>query len=179
MLNDQSISNPYPWEVVMVPALYTSAEFNLSYAKMLLADIPDDAMARPAGPLVNHPAWQVGHLLWSFGGVAHWLGDTDNPPPAWALACAQGSKPSTDRAAFPAKSDMLATLESAHRRVIDLLWAAPADLLAAPMPDPKLRKVLPTIADAVVFVLTVHCAAHLGQLSAWRRATGLGEALRF
>jgi hypothetical protein len=35
-----------------------------------------------------------------------------------------------------------------------------------------LKEALPTIEDAVTFLLTAHLGAHLGQLSAWRRMIG-------
>jgi len=45
--------------------------------------------------------------------------------------------------------------------------------MASPNPNPRLKDGLPTVRDAVSFLLTGHLALHLGQLSAWRRMTGL------
>lgn len=47
--------------------------------------------------------------------------------------------------------------------------------LDSPLPDERYREVFPTLGHAVLHILTVHTAIHLGQISAWRRAMGLPE----
>ena len=72
---------------------------------------------------------------------------------------------------------MLAALERGRLAVIERLQAAPPELLATPFPDAKFRAAAPTIGDGAVLVLTIHPATHWGQLSAWRRARGMGEVM--
>ena len=43
------------------PLLHTWS-LNLGYAKRLVADIPDGAMALQPAPGMNHAAWVLGHL---------------------------------------------------------------------------------------------------------------------
>ena len=45
--------------------------------------------------------------------------------------------------------------------------------LAGPLPDERYRDVFPALGHAILHILTVHTAIHLGQLSPWRRAMGL------
>jgi hypothetical protein len=47
-------------------------------------------------------------------------------------------------------------------------------LLATEFPNPEYRAFFPTIGDAAFYLMAFHEGWHLGQLSTWRRAIGLG-----
>jgi uncharacterized damage-inducible protein DinB len=97
-------------------------------------------------------------------------------PPEWSKLFDHGTKPNPD-AKYPAKATLLAKLEEAHRRLAALLEKVDQATLDQPTPDEQMRKVVPTIGDALVFLATTHEAIHLGQLSAWRRAQGLPSVM--
>ena len=87
----------------MIPSIYHLSAFTRFYAQRLLEDVPDAAMAEPAGGIVNHPAWQVAHVLCVYNMAARLLGGQVDPALAWADRWGPGSKPATDRAAYPGR----------------------------------------------------------------------------
>jgi uncharacterized damage-inducible protein DinB len=44
--------------------------------------------------------------------------------------------------------------------------------LAEPLPDERVRELLPTKGHAILQVVAAHTAYHAGQLAVWRRAIG-------
>ena len=154
----------------MVEEVLNSFRLTLEYLRRLVDDVPDaDFTLQPSG-VVNHPAWVCGHLIYSCEaiggelGLAPWLGAD------WKGRFGTGSAPSSDRSAYPSKTELLAALADAQSRVSDQLVALGEAGMAAPLPDVRHRSMFPTIGHAVVHILTGHAAVHVGQLSAWRRA---------
>jgi hypothetical protein len=118
----------------------------------------------------------VGHLAWAHGGIAAMGGQHTPIPAAWAELFGQESQPSGTPDCYPAPPELLAAYDAARDSLCDLLRTGPAQLADA-TPSEMLRGFFPTIGDCVTFSLTTHEAAHLGQLSVWRRALGLPPAL--
>ena len=145
----------------------------LSYAQRLAADVPDEQMcAQPvAGRVMNHPAFLLGHLAWAGDVACGMLGQ----PPAladWKELFGQGAAPLADRSRYPSKAVLLKALEDAHGRVIDALTKAGPEVLTQ-LPPERMRSRFPTVANALLGLMTSHESTHLGQFSAWRRAMGL------
>ena len=67
---------------------------------------------------------------------------------------------------------MLRAVEEGFERARGMAAGTP-ERLAQPNPNPYTKEGLPTIRDAVAFLLTGHLGVHLGQLSTWRRLLGL------
>ena len=152
--------------------------FNLKFAKGLVADLTAEQMCQQPHGLVNHPAWSLGHLAASKVGLLRILGHEASLPVGWGEAWAgAGGIPGSDPSGFPSKDELVSTFESLHDRVTTAVKAADAATLATPHPIEGARKYFPTLGDHVVFLMTSHEMAHLGQLAAWRRAMGLGPAL--
>lgn len=153
------------------------ATLNMSYAKLLVADLTDAQMT--AQPLpdrrMNHPAWIMGHLCLAAQGAAIQLGLTPTQPAEWKDLFGMASKPLAD-AAYPSKAVLVETFEQTQDRVVLQYLKAPADVLTRPAPE-RARGRYPTVGDMVAFLLTGHASLHLGQLSAWRRAMGLPPVL--
>ncbi|MGH9776007.1 MAG: DinB family protein [Candidatus Acidiferrales bacterium] len=155
---------------------------NLYVAKSLVADLTADQMCQQPHGVVNHPAWSLGHLVFSSVGLLRFLGHDASPPVGWeeAAFAGAGGIPSSDPSGFPSKDELLSTLESLHDRVTTAVKAADAATLAAtlatPHPYEGARKYFPTLGDHIVYLMTLHEMDHLGQLAAWRRAMGLGPA---
>ncbi|MCG3180238.1 MAG: hypothetical protein BIFFINMI_02596 [Phycisphaerae bacterium] len=144
---------------------------NLVTANRLLADIPDEAMADQAAGIVNHPAWQIGHLCMSADFVLTLLTGRGNLAPDWRTRFGIGSQPQPDRSAYPPKAELLALLACQHAAVADAFAKADAAALEAPAPE-RVRAVFPRAGDIVVGLMTGHESHHLGTLSAWRRVRG-------
>lgn len=157
----------------MLPSVLHNYAFNLSYAGMLTADVDDEAMCRQPGGIINHPAWQLGHLAYASGFAAMMLGGEAALPESWADLFGRGSTPSDDRSKYPAKAELLATLARLHEQVSEALNGADPSLLAQPVPDEEFRALMPTVGDGLTYLLVSHEATHLGQVCAWRRVMGL------
>lgn len=156
------------------PLLHTW-NLNLGYAKRLVADIPDDTMAVQPAPGMNHAAWVLGHLACTADMLGAMIGVTPACPPDWAALFDWNSSPSSDASRYPAKATLLKALEDAHAGIAAALPHIPAARWAETTPLEAVRGFLPTMGDCFVFVMAAHENMHLGQVSAWRRAQGMGR----
>jgi len=149
---------------------------NMDHCRRLLDGVPDQRMTGQPVAGMNHVAWIVGHLVHSFemiGGelqIKPWL------PQGWATLFGTGNWPSPMGESYPSKTELVAALDDGQRRIVDALNAMTDKDLDGPLPDERHRHVFPTLGSAVLHILTVHAATHVGQLSAWRRAMGLSPA---
>lgn len=152
--------------------------FNLNYAERLVGDVPPEQMADQPGGVINHPAWSLGHLVVSANHLGQLLGLESALPDGWDQTFATGGVPSSDRAAFPAKEELLDALRTQHARNAEAFRALDPARFQDPHPNEGARRYFPTVGDVVVFMMTSHEMDHLGQIAAWRRAKGLGGAPR-
>ena len=143
----------------------------LQYGRMLTEDVPGERFAEQPLPGVNHPAWILGHLALTGDSAVRLLGGKKSLDESWKALFGAGSQPSSSRGDYPSKEVLLQVLQERYEQVCRLAGDARAEDLARPNPTP-LRQGLPTIGDAVAFLLTGHPGLHLGQLSIWRRMVG-------
>ena len=160
----------------MLRHLIFTYQFNLARARTLVRDLPDEQMVRQPHGLVNHPAWLLGHLAASSNQLAKMLGLESTFPAAWTEVFKSGGIPSGDAADFPPKEELLAELAAQHERVAEAIASADPALFDREHPNEGARKRFPTIGDYAVFLISSHEGSHLGQITAWRRAMGLGSA---
>jgi hypothetical protein len=156
------------------------ARFVAGYARALVADLDDAALADPPATGANHPAWILGHLAIATDYARQMLGLPPACPEAWHARFGPGSTAEPDRALYPAKSELLGALEAGIAGVLEHLPQADPAALARPhgVPIAFLRDAFPTRADLLAHLLTTHPAVHLGQLSLWRRLRGLPGVLQ-
>ena len=160
----------------MIDLLLSRSAFQLRYLNELLADIPDDRMADQPAPGINHPAWILGHLAFAQDRIADLVGGSHALDPSWEARFGPRSRPSPERSAYPSKSALMEALAQAHDRSAKALAGVEFATLSRPFPNNAFRDIMPTVADGVVHLLTSHEAGHAGQLSAWRRAAGIGAS---
>ena len=153
-------------------------KFNLGVAGRLVADLtPEQMVLQPSGA-VNHPAWTLGHLIMSANGLAMFLGLESQVPEGWDRPFETGGIPSGDAADYPSKDELLTALAAQHERNTGAVLQADPAWFATPHPDEQRRRYFPTVGDLATFLMTSHEASHLGQVSAWRRAAGIGPPAR-
>ena len=157
----------------MLTELQRSFALNLEHATRLLEDLTDEQMIAQPITDINHPAWIVGHLTYSLQGIGGEIGLSPWLPTQWSALFATGTVLSTDRRNYPVKAELVGAFEDARRRISDRLAEMTDDDLSKPLPDDRYREIFPTVGSALLHILTVHAATHIGQLSAWRRAMGL------
>ena len=147
--------------------------FLLGYAHTLVDEIADERLCEQPSPGVNHPAWILGHLAYSGDGAVGVLGGQKLLAGDWTKKFGAGSKPSSLRAEYPSKAELLQILQERFATARDLAAAASPEKVALPNPNARLKDKLPTVRDAVAFLMSGHLALHLGQLSTWRRLIGI------
>jgi uncharacterized damage-inducible protein DinB len=157
----------------MLAELLRSFDMNMLYGRRLLADLSDEQFTTQPVAGMNHAAWIVGHLCHSFEMIGGELGLPPWLPANWADYFGTGSSPLPVQAGSPGRIQLLSALADSQRRLTDALKAMPDAHLARPLPDERYRRIFPTLGSAVLHILTVHAAVHIGQLSAWRRAMRL------
>jgi hypothetical protein len=157
----------------MIDEILGSFTKTLEFLQRLVADVPDQRLTHQPVGVVNHPAWIIGHLAYSFQLIGIEMGLKPWLPEYWDQKFGTGSMPGDTRDDYPSKADLLDRLSDGQRRVGDRLKSLGENDLAKPLPDVRLRPVFPTLGHAVLHVLTSHAAVHVGQLSVWRRAIGL------
>jgi hypothetical protein len=152
-------------------AISTNTIATIAYAKQILADIDDGSMCQqPMG--LNHPAWLLLHLATAADYASSLLGGSGVCPAEWN-ALADTKKPQTQtRSDYPSKDVLLSTFEAAYRHAADLYEKKSDEELGKPQNLGFFETELPTVGDMAGFLLVAHTNLHLGQLSAWRRATG-------
>jgi hypothetical protein len=151
--------------------------FTLGYAEKLAADLTDEELVRLPQPGMNHAAWVLGHVALGADFVALLLGQSMVTDEAWMATFGPGSTPAGDRAAYPSKEQLLATMRMTHARAIQLLAQATTAQLDAPNETRFFPVEFPTVGALITHLMTTHAALHLGQLSAWRRSLGKGSVL--
>lgn len=156
-----------------------SAELLLGYAEQLVSTIPAEVFSRMPSKDMNSAAFNIGHLSAYGDRVCTMLGRTDlvTPLPYSADLFKAGS-PCLDQPGLYASKDILvSTFFERQRRAIEAFRGAPESALMAVNPaEGRIRQMFPTVGSAAAFLLSGHVAMHLGQISAWRRAMGLGSA---
>ena len=156
------------------PLLHTWS-LNLGYAKRLVADIPDGAMALQPALGMNHAAWVLGHLACTADMLGAMIGLKPICPPEWVSLFDWNSTPSSDASLYASKATLLKALEDAHAQTAAALPHVPASRWSETTPLEAVRGFLPTMGDCFVFVMAAHENMHLGQLSAWRRVQGMAR----
>jgi hypothetical protein len=173
-------ASPFPSETTMLHLAAPLFEQNLGYARRLVADLTDEQMtAQPVGGRVmNHAAFVVGHLAWVCDVGVTLLGEPPAIDPSWRDVFSMTATPAADRGVYPEKAVLVRALEDAHARLVKVALAATPETLQQSPPE-RFQSRFPTVAHVVLHMLTNHAAVHLGQFSAWRRASGLPAVSRW
>ncbi len=137
-----------------------------------LEDIPSERFTEQPGGLTNHPAWIVGHLAYAMDNVTVLF---DAPPArddAWHAPFKGGTAPTAERDDYPSKDELLAAFGEACQTLRRVVREAGEAALTREI-EGEMRPFLPTLGRWVAHALLTEVAFHTGQLSAWRRASGL------
>jgi hypothetical protein len=163
-----------------------SARLGLGYAERLLKDVTPQQFtrfARIGDTLIesNHPAFIYGHLSLYACRVIEGVGaDATRYQPSEKFV-ELFSKDATcvddpDGSIYPAMDDVTSALLEGYRAAAAALEAAPDDLFIAENPSEVMREKFPTTGAMYTFYIGGHFMLHIGQMSAWRRAMGMGPA---
>ncbi len=161
-------------QAAVVEFLLYSWDKNLDYAQKLVADVPGDRMVHQPAIGMNHPAWVLGHLN-AYHPVIVSLakGETFRDPRKHRFGML--SKPEADASVYPAKDELVGAFVRGHEEAKAALQAASAGFLDGPVTLERWKNYFPSVGAVLVYLMALHEATHLGQLSAWRRVQGMGS----
>lgn len=169
------------------PATFTTAYYitqclqrSVGFADKVLADIPADKFAHAAVKGANHPAFIVGHLCLYPNRVFMVLGRNDLivERAGWPELFQAGAVCSNDASKYPSKDALIKAFNEGWNKVLEVLPGVDEATLARDNPvEGRFREIFPKVGTAVMFLCTSHLMMHLGQISTWRRAIGLGSAM--
>jgi hypothetical protein len=151
------------------------------YAQTLLPGIdPEAAASFPKGVKTNHPTFVYGHLAIYPDRIFKLMGRDDLAKPdarfdeAFSPLAECEHDPSG--AKYPKFSEVTSRYTERTEALLKFLETADDETLAAANPGP-MKEMFPTVGAQIAFMLQAHTMMHLGQVSAWRRMMGLGEAM--
>ena len=146
---------------------------NLAVADLMLKDIPSDQMVSQPHGLINHPAWNLWHLVVNGHRVCQLLGIESSLPDGWEERLKAASPPTAGASKYPTKNELLDALRAVHQSLSEGLPGVDSSALDQIHPVEGARQYFPTVGDQAVYAMTAHEMDHLGQMAAWRRAQGL------
>jgi uncharacterized damage-inducible protein DinB len=156
----------------MIPEVVACFERTVAFMRESVADLSDEDMVLHPPGVPNHAAWTLGHVIHSCEAMAGELGVEPWLPRQWESQFGYGSSPTALVQERPSKAALLAALAEASHRLRTALLRLDDKALAEPLPDEKVRELLPTMGHAILQVVAAHSAYHAGQLAVWRRAIG-------
>lgn len=157
----------------MIPELLNSYSLVLADVRASVGDLSDDQWTVQFSGVTNHPAWTIGHLIYSAQAIAGELGVSPWLPASWVELFRTGSSPKGTYSLYPSGSALVAALSDAEHRIRSVLSSAGSQQLGMRLPDERYTSLFPSVGHAVLHVLCGHTSYHLGQLAVWRAAAGL------
>lgn len=140
--------------------------------KMVESLSEEDFCRQPTG-VINHPAWLLGHLCYSFQAIGGEIGIVPWLPKEWADTFGTGSVPNDITSKYPSGTSLVRAFKGATEKLQSAIAAMTDNELESTLPDKEYRKTLPTLGHALTHVLIGHASIHVGQLTVWRAAMGL------
>ncbi len=168
------------------PMIAASARLGIGYAERLLGDVPDDkfgAFAKVGNGQIksNHPAFVCGHLSLYAPKILADLGQDASaitPPDSYdALFSKDAScQDDPDQKLYPSADELRRVLINGYTAVADALEQSDDAVFLGVNSNEPMRGKFPTTGAMHGFYVGGHFMIHMGQISAWRRAIGMGPA---
>jgi hypothetical protein len=168
------------------PLIADSGKVSLGYAKRLIVGISPSQFGRFAtgssGEIVsNHPAFVYGHLSLYACRIVEQLGkDASSIKPSELYTerfnhtanCIDDA----DGTLYPPMDELVEKVVTGYEAAIDALNDADDSLFTIPNVNEAMRSKFATNGSMQAFYIGGHFMYHMGQVSAWRRMIGLGQA---
>jgi len=155
-------------------------EVTRGYAEGLVKDVDAGRFCEMPHPTMNHPAFVYGHLAMYPKKVAGLLGEpgaVPDVPEGWEELFEPGAACEGEASKYPSKDELMQRFVADYEAASKLVAGTPDAAFAAEMPIERMRERFPTVGVGVNFLMNNHMMMHLGQISAWRRAVGLGSVM--
>jgi hypothetical protein len=168
------------------PLIADSGKISLGYAQRLIVGISPSQFGRfaqgPTGDVVsNHPAFIYGHLSLYACRIVEQLGKDASTIKPTDLYVERFSHTATciddvDGTLYPPMGELVERVMTSYQAAIDALLDAEDSLLLVPNVNEAMRAKFATNGSMQAFYIGGHFMYHMGQVSAWRRMMGLGQA---
>ena len=153
----------------------------VGYGEKLCADIPEAKFGHMPSTGMNSALFNMGHLAIYPERILGMMGRQDLAVPldaGWEELFKNGAPCVEQDGRYPGKEAILKRFVQRHQVVADALPSVSDSHLRAANPmGGRMAEMLPTVGAAVMFLCGSHLQMHLGQVSAWRRAMGMGSAM--
>ena len=152
----------------------------VGYARRLVEDIPAERFTERPAATMNHPAFCLGHLSIY---PDRTLPLMDRPElvrgrDGWEELFSFHATCEDDRGQYPGKDEILEHFLDRCDAAGRVLEEVADEVFRRPLPeDHPMRSRMEDVGSLVNFLLVAHPMVHLGQISAWRRAAGMGSVL--
>lgn len=152
----------------------------IGFAELLVKDVPADKFAHKPHPTMNHPAFCIGHLS-LYPNRAFTILDKPEMAvvkPGYPELFQAGTLCVEQDGRYPPKDEIVAYYLERYTAIAEFLPQLSDEVFARENPlEGRMKEIFPLVGIAVNFLLNNHHMMHLGQLSAWRRAMGLGSVM--
>ncbi len=157
-----------------------SLRLTLHYGKEILKSIPAERFCEIPLKDMNHPAFCVGHLAIYANKVLEIVGrpELKVPLPFGDEHFKNGAPCVAQDGRYPSKDVIVAAFGDAWTVVLNTLpQVSDATMRQINPMEGSMRERFPTVGSVANFLAGPHNMMHLGQVSTWRRAAGLGSAM--
>jgi len=144
------------------------------FLEQLLESMTDEQLMARSCPGMNHAVWIVGHTAWTEDYFMQKLaGRPGGLPEGWDVLFGNGSEVSDDASAYPDRAELMRVLTDRRDALIGWLMTLDEPQLCRPT-EGEMADMVPSFGQLAPF-LSFHEGFHAGQLSAARRAVGIGR----
>jgi hypothetical protein len=168
------------------PMIAASVRLGLGYAERLLKDVTPEQFPRYAkigGTVIesNHPAFIYGHLSLYPSRVIEQVGGDPaefSPSAKFEQLFSKDARcvDDADGSIYPPMDEVTSALLRGYRAAAAALEGASDEVFSDENPNEAMRGTFPTKGAVLGFYVGGHFMLHMGQMSAWRRAMGMGPA---
>ncbi|NBV64822.1 MAG: DinB family protein [Planctomycetes bacterium] len=153
----------------------------IGYGTKLCEDVPADKFGHMPHPNMNSALFNMAHLTIYTERCLQMIGREDlaqTVDPKWEEQFKNGAQCVEQDGRYPGKEAIMKRYVERYTVVASALDAADDAVFTKPNPmGGRMTEMLPTMGAAVMFLCGSHMQMHLGQVSAWRRAMGMGSIM--
>jgi hypothetical protein len=152
----------------------------IGFAENLVKDIPAEKFAYKPHPNMNHPAFCMGHLSLYPNRIFTIIGQPELivEKPGFPELFQAGTACIDQDGHYPHKDEIIGYYVERYNAAAKAIAAVPDEVFQRENPlEGRMKEIFPFVGIAVNFLLNNHHMMHLGQISAWRRAIGLGSVM--
>ena len=152
---------------------------SVGYGQALLADVDPDDFAHMPSARFNHPAFNYGHLALYPNRCLEMVGRADAVVelPFETEHYEQTAECLEQDGRYASMEVLTGAFDASHARLLEVLPEIDPECFSADLPEGRYRDFFGTVGNAVTFITCSHPMMHLGQVSMWRRAMGLGSCM--